>query len=287
VVSDLRERLEELAEAAADHGRTPGPEAARRRGRQRRWRLAAGRSALVALVLFGVVVAGNRLAGPAGPPAAAPTTRPAEVTASTRSKVTASTRSIPSGSYPPEPGEILRPVGAPPGQFGEDLVWDMGSELTRCPGGDPDAPKVLLAWGTAGDRTWAEMAKPPRPGERLICWAVGDYQADGSQGVGTRQDPVRPLRLSGNHRPGWVTGAVTARAARVRVLFDAGIAPLDLVPIRAASRSPVKFFSGSYRQPAQGAGAASPVVGLVAYDRAGRRIVECQNRSGSAGDRCG
>jgi hypothetical protein len=60
------------------------------------------------------------------------------------------------------------------------------------------------------------------------------------------------------------------------------------VPIQAAGRSPVKFFTGSYRQPAQGAGAAaSPVVRLVAYDQAGNKIAECQNRPGSAGDRCG
>ena len=84
MITDLHERLEELAEAAASHGRTPGPEAALRRGRQRQWHLAVGRSALVALVLFTVTVAGNRLTSPAGPPAAAPTTRPAEVTASTR-----------------------------------------------------------------------------------------------------------------------------------------------------------------------------------------------------------
>jgi hypothetical protein len=59
------------------------------------------------------------------------------------------------------------------------------------------------------------------------------------------------------------------------------------VPIQATSRSPVKFFAGSYAQPAQGAGAAaSPVVRLVAYDQAGRTIAECQNRPGSAGARC-
>ena len=147
------------------------------------------------------------------------------------------------------------------------------------PGGDPDAPKVLLAWGTAGDRTWAVMAKPPRPGERLVCWAEGGHKANGSTGVGTSRIAVRPLRLSGDHwPPGRVIGFVTARAARVRVLFDSGIAPLDLVPIQATSRSPVKFFAGA---------AASPVVHLVAYDQAGRAIAECQNRPGSAGARCG
>jgi len=148
------------------------------------------------------------------------------------------------------------------------------------PGGDPDAPKVLLAWGRAGDRTWAVMAKPPRPGERLVCWTEGDHKANGSTGVGTSRTGVRPLRrLSGDHwPPGRVIGFVTAQAARVRVLFDSGIAPLDLVPIQATSRSPVKFFSGA---------AASPVVRLVAYDQAGRAIAECQNRPGSAGARCG
>jgi hypothetical protein len=154
-----------------------------------------------------------------------------------------------------------------------------GSELTRCPAGDPDAPKVLLAWGTAGNRTWAVMAKPPRPGERLVCWAVGDHQPNGSTGVGTSRIAVRPLRLSGDTwPPGRVMGIVTARADRVRVLFDPGVAPLDLVPIQATSRSPVKFFAGAV---------ASPVVRLVAYDQAGRKVAECWSRPGSAGDRCG
>jgi hypothetical protein len=115
MITDLHERLEELAEAAASHGRTPGPQAALRRGRQRQWRLGVGRSALVAVALFAVTVAGNWLTSPTGPPAAAPATRPGGVTASTRS--------VPTVSYPPEPGEILRPVGAPPGKYGEEMVW--------------------------------------------------------------------------------------------------------------------------------------------------------------------
>jgi hypothetical protein len=93
----------------------------------------------------------------------------------------------------------------------------MGSELTRCPAGDPDAPKVLLAWGTAAGRTWAVMAKPPRPGERWMCWVEGELQADGSSGVATRHVAVGPLRLTGTQWPGRVIGVVTARAARVRV----------------------------------------------------------------------
>jgi hypothetical protein len=84
MTSDLRERLEELAEAAASHGRTPGPQAALRRGRRRQWRLAVGRSALMALVLVAVVVAGNQLTSPTGPLGTPATTRPAEVTASSR-----------------------------------------------------------------------------------------------------------------------------------------------------------------------------------------------------------
>jgi hypothetical protein len=280
MTSDLRERLEELAEAAANHGRTPGPQAALRRGRRRQWRLAVGRSALVALVLFAVVVAGNRLASPTGPVGAPATTRPAEVTASSRYG--------PDVSFPPEPGEVLRPAGAPPGRDGEGLVWTMGSELTRCPAGDPDAPKVLLAWGTAAGRTWAVMAKPLQPGERRMCWVEGELQADGSSGVGTRHVAVGPLRLTGTQWPGRVIGVVTARAARVRVLFDSSIAPLDLVPIQAGGRSPVRFFTGSYRQPVQEKGhTASPVVRLVAYDQAGRMVAECQNRPKSAGERCG
>jgi hypothetical protein len=47
-MSDLRERFQELADAGARHGRTPGPQAALRRARQRRLRLVGVTAILLA-----------------------------------------------------------------------------------------------------------------------------------------------------------------------------------------------------------------------------------------------
>jgi Sigma-70 region 2 len=83
-MSDLRERLQELADVAARQGRTPGPEAALRRARRRRLRLAGGTAVLLAIVLLAVMIGADRLTGPA-PLAPSATTRPsATTTASTR-----------------------------------------------------------------------------------------------------------------------------------------------------------------------------------------------------------
>ena len=57
----LRDHLEELAEAAARDGRTAGPMAAIRRGRQRRRRLAGGTAALLAAVLVAGAVGADQL----------------------------------------------------------------------------------------------------------------------------------------------------------------------------------------------------------------------------------
>ena len=51
-MSELRDRLQELADAAARHGRTPAAAALVTRGRRRRLRLAGGTAALLALVLL-------------------------------------------------------------------------------------------------------------------------------------------------------------------------------------------------------------------------------------------
>ena len=58
----LRDHLQELAEAAAREGRTAGPMAAIRRGRQRRRRLAGGTAALLAAVLVAGAVGAENLA---------------------------------------------------------------------------------------------------------------------------------------------------------------------------------------------------------------------------------
>ena len=281
-MSDLRERLQELAEAAARQGRTPGPQAAIRRGRRRRLRLAGGTAAVLVLVLVAVAVGSDQLAGrqaPLAPPATAapPSTAPTPPTA-------------PPDSISPDPGEVLLPHGSPPGAVGQGMVRDVASALTRCQGGNPDGPKVLVAWGTAHRQTWLIVAKPPQPTENWLCWAEGLFDADGAGGVGNKggpSSPLQPLQASGaqNIRSkgqywGQIIGAVTKRATRVQVLFRSGIAPLELTPIQAGDRFPVNFYVGFYRQPDKETNLEWFVTRVLAYDNTGRQVAECQATAG-------
>jgi hypothetical protein len=290
-MSDLQERLQELAEAAARQGRTPGPQAALRRGRRRRLRLAAGTAALLALVLLAGLLGSVRLASQPAPLAPPATTGPPAITPGT----TAPSRELPPSSAPdvsisPDPGEVLKPAGSPPGEVGAGMVRDVASELTRCRGGDPDGPKVLVAWGEAHGQTWLIIAKPPRAGEDWLCWGTGLFDAGGAGGLGNSGGPtipVKPLQASGaqNIRSGgqyWgqIIGAVTKDAARVQVLFRSGIAPLELSPIQADDRFPVNFFVGFYRQPNEDKNLEWFVTRVIAYDQAGRNVAECQATAG-------
>jgi hypothetical protein len=280
-MSDLRERLQELADAAARQGRTPGPKAALRQGRRRRLRLASGSAALLVLVVLAVEAAPDWLTGRQALLAPPATTRPSASTAST---------SPPDVSIAPDPGKVLKPVGSPPGEVGAGMVRDVASELTRCQGGDPDKPKVLVGWGRAHGQTWLIVAKPPRPGENWLCWGVGLFDAGGAGGLGNEGGPTIPLKplqasgaqniRSGGQYWGQIIGAVTKRAARVRVTFRAGIAPLELVPIQAGDRFPVNFFVGFYRQPNEDKNLNWFVTRVSAYDGAGRKIAECQATAG-------
>jgi hypothetical protein len=281
-MSDLRDRLQELAEAAARQGRTPGPQAARRRGRRRQLRLAlaGGTAALLMLALL-AAIGTDRLVDRQAPLAPPATTRPSAITPST---------SAPEVSIPPDPGEVQLPAGSPPGAVGAGMVQDVASELARCQGGDPDGPKVLVAWSQAHSQTWLIVAKPPRPGENWLCWATGLFDAGGGGMLGNKGGPASPLKPlqatgAGNIRAGgryWgqVLGAVTKRAARVRVVFRQGIAPLDLVPIQAGDRFPVNFYVGFYRQLERDKGPGWPVTSVIAYDQAGRKVAECQATAG-------
>jgi hypothetical protein len=260
-MSQLRERLQEAAEAAVRESRHPTAAALVRRGRRRRLRLAGGTAALLVLVLVAVAAGTDRLTGRQtllAPPATT------------------------------GPGEVELPMGSPPGDAGEQMVRNVAKGLTPCRGGDPDGPKVLVAWGTAHGKTWLIVAKPPRPGENGLCWAEGLFNAgriSGGMVLGGGPGspvPLKPLQASGtaNMRSsgqywGQIVGAVTKRAARVRVSFRKGIAPLDLVPIQAGDRFPVNFYTGFYRQPSK-AKREWPVTGVVAYDQAGAKIAECR-----------
>jgi hypothetical protein len=278
-MSDLRERLQELADVAARQSRTPGPEVALRRARRRRLQAAAGTAVLLTIALLAVTVGTDRLAGP-GPLAPSATTRPARATTTT---------SPPAVSIMPEPGEVLRPVGSPPGKVGEQMVRDMASVVAGCQGGAPGEPIELVAWGKAHQRYWLVAAKPQGPGEDWLCWASGLFGSGGGGGIGSKGNmPLTPLQATGsdNLRDGdqyWgqIVGTVTKRAARIRVLFDMAIPPLDLRPIQAGDRYPVNFYAGWYRQPAKDKRPATwQVVRVMAYDEAGHQVAECQAKGG-------
>jgi hypothetical protein len=280
-MNDLRERLQEAATAAAREGRRPSAAALAQRGRRRRLRLVGGNAALLVLALAAVVVGADRLAERPVPLAPSATTR--------RPAVTPTTSPGPDVSYLPDPGVVEQPVGAPPGEVGQQMVRDVATELARCQGGDPDE-KVLVAWGRAHGRTWLIEAKPPRPGENRLCWASGLFDASGAGSMGMEggpDAPLKPLRAfgaqnlrSGGEYWGQVMGAVTKRAARVRVLFRKGIAPMELEPIQAGERFPVNFFIGFYRQPAEEKNLEWWVTKVVALDQAGRTVAECQATAG-------
>ena len=116
-MSDLRERLQELADLAVHQGRVPGPEAARRGARRRQLQAAGGTAVLLAFVLLAVTVGADRLPGPA-PLHPSATTRPRPSAASTST-------SPPTVSVTPDPGEVQLPVGSPPGPNGEQMVHDL------------------------------------------------------------------------------------------------------------------------------------------------------------------
>jgi hypothetical protein len=242
----------------------------------RRLRLAGG-TALLVLVLLAVTVGSDRLGrrpAPLAPP------RPPTPAAST-----ATTFNPPDGRILPDPGKVETPHGSPPGRAGAGMVRDVASVLTGCRGGDPDAPKVLVAWGQDRDRTWLIAAKPPRPGDNWLCWSNGLVDASGGGMAirGTPLMPLPPLRVlgtagdirSGGKLWGLVTGTVTKQAARVRVLFWQGILPLELAPIQAGDRFPVNFLAGFYRQPGRDTNQQGWVTRVIAYDAAGRQVAEC------------
>jgi hypothetical protein len=284
-MSDLRERLQELADVAARQSRAPGPEVALRRARRRRLQLAGGTAVLLAIVLLAVTVGTDRLAGPA-PLAPSATTRRS---ATTRPARATTTTMPPAVSVMPDPGEVLRPVGSPPGKHGEQMVQDVATVIADCKGGAPGEQITLIAWGKAHHRYWLIAAKPQGPGENWLCWGSGLFEGTGAGSMGTDSTmPLTPLRASGSHNIrdgdqywGHIVGYVPKRAARVRVLFDMGIPPLDLTPIQAGDRYPVNFYAGWYQQPAKDKRPATwQVVRVIAYDEAGRKVAECQAKGG-------
>lgn len=83
-MSDLRERLQELADVAALHSRRPGPEVVRRRLRLRRLRLIGGTAMLVVVAMVAATVGTNRLADRPAPLTPTPTAGPTSTTVPTK-----------------------------------------------------------------------------------------------------------------------------------------------------------------------------------------------------------
>jgi hypothetical protein len=93
-MSELRERLQEAADAAAREGRHPPAAALVRRGRRRRLRRVGGTAVLVVLVMVAGMVGADRLSQRPLPLTPTPTAGPASTTIPT--KATAPPRWIPS-----------------------------------------------------------------------------------------------------------------------------------------------------------------------------------------------
>jgi hypothetical protein len=260
---DLRDRLQELADAATRDAVTPGPAHAIRRGRRRRRHLAAGVASLLAVVLAAGAVGTGRLHGRT-------TTEPLVPTVT---------------SPPPAPG--LTP-GRTRVSLPEQTLHRLAAELRRCPGGTSIPPDMIgYTWSARYRQLLMVAAKQPPAGTRF-CWSVGWAGEQGQWGVtGARRVGASStlLTFTGNIEPGFaqIAGTVTKRAARVRLRFRDGRPPIDLKILHAGDRYPVNFYVGFFAQgptsAQQGGWAAST---LTALEATGREIVTC--RVGPPGD---
>jgi hypothetical protein len=256
---DLRERLQELADAAIREGVTPGPAHAIRRGRQRRRRIIGGvASLLVAAVVAGAAGTGQLSDRPPGP--VAPATTP-----------------------PPAPDLKVRTAKPRPGSVEEDAFRQLTSELRRCPGGSSiPADLIGYVWSERYQRLWMVAAKPPAQGTRF-CWTSGLFDATGNGsrwGARRVASPTAPLTsLGGKSDSGpWVIeGRVSKEATRLQLRFQDGRAPMDLAVIHAGDRYPVNFYVGLFSQPQasfQQDGWAADT--LTAFGAAGRVVTSCR-----------
>jgi hypothetical protein len=266
-MSDLRERFQEVADAAAREGRTPGAAAAIRRARQRQRRLAGGvASLLVVLLVAGAIVVDRIAGGPDGPtpfPAVGP------------------------------PGIQVRTDQPPAGTPEHQLLRQMTAVLNDCPGGG--APE-LIGWVRAHGVTVLVAAKPPQPGEGWICQVGGYPHPRGSVNVMTERwvaeglAPPSRKRLAatgGNFdipadrgMLAYVQGYVTRQATRVRVLPKDGPPLLELGLVDPGDRYPVKFFVALFTVPPSD----SPFATVEALDQAGGTVARCTAGAPPVGD---
>jgi|Tabmets5t2r1_1033131.scaffolds.fasta_scaffold00277_5 hypothetical protein len=273
-MTNLRDHLQELAEAAARDGRTAGPAAAIRRGRQRRRRLTAGTAALLAAVLAaGAVGTGQlRLSNRQEAPAA-PSTKPRFP-----AKLADYAATVANGSAE---AAVLGMLTDP----------DPRSEgLGACKGGRPTDVRII-AVGRLPDRqgVWMIAARPPLPNERRLCWmfAYGNQHRISSPVAYAGEPPLlTTLHANSGGDPSKVVvdGYVTKQAARVRLIRAGGRPPLELAPLQGGNDFPVNFFVAVI--PWSAGQEPYPFERLIALDNSGREIASCwQGRRDASG--CG
>jgi hypothetical protein len=274
-MSDLRERFQEVADAAAREGRTPGAAAAIRRARQRQLRLAGGVASLLVVLLLAGAMLVDRIAGGPGEPAPLPAIGPP------------STQSLPGSG-------AVRTDQPAAGTPEHRLLEHMTSVLNWCRGGN--APE-LIGWVRAHGFVVMEAAKPPRPGEGWICQVHGILPPGGDPGVvserwvGDGLSPPARKRLAatgttvgvpaGRGVLAYVQGYATRQAARVRVPREGGRPPLAFGLVDPGDRFPVKFFMGLFPV---APGERFPFATVEALDQAGRAIATCRPGAPPVGD---
>ena len=277
-MSELREHLREAADAAAREGRIPPAAALVHQGRRRRLRLAGGAAVLVVLAVVAGVVAIDRRSAPPVPLRPTPTTGPTSTTTPTKATVPPP-RWIPAVT----PLNVRAEPGPYPGPDPGGIVRDVTSLVRGCQG----TSRVRL-WAKAQGKVWLIAAKPPPPGQQQVCWASA-LMNQGGGALGTHPpSKLKPLQLtfaggSGKRQLGVVSGTVTKRAVRLRVLFHRG-PPLDVVPVEAGDQFPVNFWAGLFLElgppPAEGQERVLAVDRVVALDRAGNQVAACRLRLG-------
>ena len=259
-MTNLRDHLQELAEAAAHQGCTAGPAAAIRRGRQRRRRLAAGTAALLAAVLAAGVVGADHLRLDGRPQVpAAPSTSP---------------------RFPATLAEYAATVAngsAEAGLLG--LLTDRSEGLGACKGGRPTDVRIV-AVGRLPDRqgVWMIAARPPLPNERRLCWmfAYGNqHQISSPVAYAGEPPPLTRLHANSGGDPSKlvVDGYVTKQAARVRFILAGGRPPLEVAPLQSGNDFPVNFFVAVI--PWRAGQEPDPFQRLIALDSSGREIASC------------
>jgi hypothetical protein len=277
-MSELRQRLLEAAEAAAQQGRLPSATAVAKRGRRRRARLLTGTAALVVLAVLAAVAGTDRFTSQPSPLTPASTVAPVTSTGPT-------TATAPRQPWIPSvtPLNVKAHPGPYPGPDPGRIVQDVTSVVRGCHG----TSRVRL-WARAQGMVWLVAAKPTPPGQQRVCWATGLMNQGGGGGLGPHSPQLKALRGTfagggGNGHLGVVSGAVTRRAARVRVQFHRG-PPLELVPVDGGDGVPVNFFAGLFLEtgppPAEHQRREPAVDRVVALDPAGNPVAECRMRFG-------